>query len=247
MTDYVLKISSYRGIVPGATHLRGRVEEPYPESCHGGMSYNASSARGEYSCAKGHIIPRRIEWDVEEPWTEKEIRRFSARKFEADGPGQFASRRHLINVAIGRFCGYYLPRWFEEKPVIGQPGDRLYYHWLPGMVLLESFTEEERKRRDGLPLPGDLLVEIPAIRRRVFYVTVMREPGKPGRGTGLLLGPYRFRDDAEADVELGRKLGGEIDQFAHFYGFGVTGLELRKGIPLPQGSLNAKRDERRVS
>ena len=42
------------------------------------------------------------------------------------------------------------------------PGDRLYYHWLPGMVLPESFTDEERKRADGLPLPGDLIAEIPA-------------------------------------------------------------------------------------
>ncbi|MGB6454804.1 MAG: hypothetical protein WBH47_09980 [Streptosporangiaceae bacterium] len=41
MTDYVLKISSFAGLVSGARHFRGRVEGPHEQSCHGGIMYRA--------------------------------------------------------------------------------------------------------------------------------------------------------------------------------------------------------------
>lgn len=157
MTDYVLKVQSWGGMVPGAKHYRGRVEGPWPKSCHGGTIW---SDRGQ-TCAEGHSLPKRIEWDVDASWTAEHWNRYIALPFDSreDGPGQFLDLKTLIDTAIGRFLGQLPVNGGEEEGEVGQPGDRLYYHWLPQMVLPESFTDEERERRDGLPLPGDLLAE----------------------------------------------------------------------------------------
>jgi hypothetical protein len=160
MTDYVLKISSYAGLVAGARHYRGRVEGPHPKSCHGGTVFHGST--GKTTCAEGHEIPKQVTWDVEEPWTEERYQRYAAEHFEGDGPSQFLTKRRVVEVAVLRFAGSAQRRWFEEEPVVGEAGDRLFYHWEPWQVLPESFTDEERAHRDELPLPGDLLAEIPA-------------------------------------------------------------------------------------
>jgi hypothetical protein len=160
MTDYTLHISSFGGLVPGARHYRGRVEGPYPESCHDGTMW---SDLGQ-ACYQGHQLPRRVEWEVDASWTAERWERWKAMPFEkrGAGPGQFSDKRALIETAVKRFLGQLPVEGGEEEGEPGKPGDRLYYHWLPGMVLPESFTDEERERRDGLPLPGDLLAEIPA-------------------------------------------------------------------------------------
>jgi hypothetical protein len=52
-----------------------------------------------------------------------------------------------------------------------------------------------------------------------FYVTV-RDAGK----VGVLLGPYKTKSAAEAQVDRGRRLAIAADPFAFFYAYGVTGV-----------------------
>lgn len=60
MTQYILHVSSYAGLVPGARHLTGRVEGPHPPSCHGSTHYNAPGHRGKTTCDEGHEIPEQV-------------------------------------------------------------------------------------------------------------------------------------------------------------------------------------------
>lgn len=131
MTDYVLKISSFGGMVAGARHFRGRVEGPHPQSCHGGTRFNAPEARGKTICHEGHEIPKRVTWDVDAFWTEERHERWAAGHFEGDGPGQFLTEEDLIQAAISRFRWEREPLWFEEKYPRPEPGDRLYLRYLP--------------------------------------------------------------------------------------------------------------------
>ena len=66
-----------------------------------------------------------------------------------------------------------------------------------------------------------------------FYVTV-----KDGARTGVLLGPYGSRSDAEAHVDLGRRLAGQVNDRAVWYAYGVTRVVMRPGAELPVGKLN---------
>jgi hypothetical protein len=128
MTDYVLHISSYAGIVPGARHYRGRVEGPHPVPCHGGTVFNAPRSRGKWTCTEGHELPVREEWDVEAAWTEERFNRWDYRHFEGAGPGQFLSEQAVIDAAVRRFSGQDPVQWWEHPGVVpGQPGDRLLY------------------------------------------------------------------------------------------------------------------------
>ena len=78
-----------------------------------------------------------------------------------------------------------------------------------------------------------------------FYVTV-REAGHAGtlRTTvkdagrfGLLLGPYSAREDAEADVNLGRRLAQTVNDRAIWYAYGAARLTRTPGKELPAGIL----------
>ena len=128
MTDYELHISSYKGVVPGAKHFRGRVTGPHPVSCHGGTVFNAPEHRGVTTCQQGHVLPERDEWDVEAAWTEERFNRWDARHFEGDGPGQFLTEARVILAARRRFLGLDPVQWWEHPGVVaGQPGDRLLF------------------------------------------------------------------------------------------------------------------------
>lgn len=131
MADFVLEISSFEDIVPGARHYRGRVKGESPRSCHGSMSYNDPEHRGAWSCSEGHELPERAEWDVEAAWTEERYERYAARQFEGDGPGQFSGEAEVIEAAVRRFTGQDPARWWEDAPVTGQPGDRLFCGFVP--------------------------------------------------------------------------------------------------------------------
>jgi hypothetical protein len=67
----------------------------------------------------------------------------------------------------------------------------------------------------------------------VFYVTSQR-----GSRTALLLGPYSTGADALTDVDAGRDLACQVDEFAWFDGYGVTQVTARPGRVLPRGKLN---------
>lgn len=81
MTDYILHVTSFRGLAPGAVHYRGQVKGPRPQSCHGGTRHGnwnlpeGDPRRGKTTCEKGHLIPGRVEWDVERPMTSDMIKR----------------------------------------------------------------------------------------------------------------------------------------------------------------------------
>jgi hypothetical protein len=172
MTDYVLKVSSYGGIVPGATHYRGRVEGPHPESCHGSMTYNAPESRGKWTCEQGHELPRRADWAVEAPWSEGRYERYSAKQFEGDGPEQFKDQQKVIETAVKRFTGELVHNWWEDKHVPGQPGDRLF---LGFVARDESEIDVAWGRLMGTVPHGTLLAEIPADSKEEAH------DGEPGR------------------------------------------------------------------
>jgi hypothetical protein len=159
VTDYVLKISSYGGLVAGARHYRGRVEGPHPKSCHGAMSYNAPESRGKWTCSEGHEIPGQREWDVEAGWTEERYSRWANKSFEGDGPQQFLDQAKLIEAAAKRFSGELPRNWWEEEPEAGKPGDRLFLDFVPRDP---AEIDEEWGRIMGTPPYGSLLAEIPA-------------------------------------------------------------------------------------
>jgi len=68
-----------------------------------------------------------------------------------------------------------------------------------------------------------------------FYVTIRR-----GERTGLLLGPYKTKDEADPNVDRARKAAEEIDSWAGFDAFGVTRVQMKLGASLPIGKLNGR-------
>ena len=66
-----------------------------------------------------------------------------------------------------------------------------------------------------------------------FYVTV-----KDGPRTGILLGPYGSKSEAEGNVDLGRKLARQVNDRAIWYAYGVTRVVMLPGAALPIGKLN---------
>jgi hypothetical protein len=64
---------------------------------------------------------------VEASWPESRYDRWAAQSFDGPGPTQFATEAAVILAAASRFDGTFPARWWEEKPVVGQPGDRLLY------------------------------------------------------------------------------------------------------------------------
>jgi hypothetical protein len=217
MTDYELHVSSYGGLVFGAHHFYGRVNGPNPEPCHGNrLRYNAPESRGKCTCDEGHVIPARVEWTVEAGWTEDRYNRYSAEHFEGDGPDAFRDEMELLATAVKRFRGEIPHHWWEGKPTVGRPGDRLYYGHVadPGA----GMTQPDRS-----PLPpwGSVLAEIPPDDR----------PCPEGRSNPARLARWvrdnvpntRIREDGEAEVAM---TGGEIydlllDAVDRFYHHGA--------------------------
>lgn len=140
MTQYILHISSYDGLVPGACHYRGRVEGPHPESCHGGTRYSG----GKVTCFKGHELPERVEWDVEAAWSEARYERYAACHFEGDGPGQFISQKDVMDRAMVVFLDG-CSDWWAQKVDPAEQGDELWYGWV----------NPEGGQFDDLTDPGD--------------------------------------------------------------------------------------------
>jgi hypothetical protein len=121
---FELHITNYGGLVAGARHRRGRVVGEHPRSCHGGTVFRG--ATGKTTCAEGHELPDRIEWDVEAPWSEARHRRWAARRYEDAGPAQYTDEAELVRDAIGRFLGLLTCRRWEEQVPAAKPGDELY-------------------------------------------------------------------------------------------------------------------------
>lgn len=125
MAQYILHISSFGGLVPGASHYRGRVEGPHPESCHGGRVYNAPGHRGKTICDQGHELPGQVRWDVEAAWSQEHHDRWAAVHFEGDGPQQFTSEKDVIDRAMIQFLDG--SDGLCEKVDPAQEGDELWY------------------------------------------------------------------------------------------------------------------------
>lgn len=177
MTDYILTISSFSGIVYGATHYRGTVRGPHPRSCHGGEIFHGwdGPLKGKTTCSQGHEIPRQDEWDVDADWTEDMYTRWAAGRFEADGPAQFRDVGYLIDTAVRRFRGEIPERHRRLAPAIaGRPGDRLF---LGFVSTLENPPDEEWALARGYPVAyGALLAQIPDQEGR--------DDGPEGQGPG---------------------------------------------------------------
>lgn len=127
MTDYILKISSWDLV--GGTHYYGRAEGPSPRPCHG----NSTIFKGGLTvCSQGHALPRRVEWQIQQPWTAEDYVRYHDRRFEPPSPDQFSSKQELLRVAAGRFTGEIIQRPEDEVqlPDAVQPGDRLWHGWV---------------------------------------------------------------------------------------------------------------------
>lgn len=125
MTQYVLHISSYGGLVPGAVHCRGRVEGPHPKPCHGNRTHHDGY---KTVCDEGHELPGQVRWDVEAAWTVERHDRWAARDFEGDGPQQFDSKRDVMDRAVIQFLdGSDFPC---EKVDPAAEGDELWYGWI---------------------------------------------------------------------------------------------------------------------
>lgn len=126
MTNYALRISTYAGTVPGATHYRGRVTGEHPKSCHGGQIYNGP-VKGQWACDRGHALPSRAEWDVEASWTPERYERWADHDFEGPGPAQFSDEEDVLRTAAARFLGQLPQQWFEEAVPEPGPGDKLWH------------------------------------------------------------------------------------------------------------------------
>ncbi len=66
-----------------------------------------------------------------------------------------------------------------------------------------------------------------------FYVSVMDH----GR-SGMLLGPYATKADAESEVRAGKRLAEQVNSRAFWYAYGVTRVVMQPGAALPEGKLN---------
>lgn len=130
MTQYILNVTSYSGIVAWATHYRGHVEGPHPDSCHGNTRFNAPDARGRTTCEQGHDIPDRVKWDVEQAWSHERLERYLAACSKAlrddsrqpDGPGQFDTEKDVIDRAIVQFLD-----GMEQVNDPAEEGDELWF------------------------------------------------------------------------------------------------------------------------
>lgn len=263
MTDYVLEVRSFAGIVPGARHFKGMVKGPRPEPCHGGtITHHGASGplQGKTTCGAGHVMPEKTEWEVEATWDEARYDRYAAAHFEGDGPGQFTDERKLFEAARARFLGETGERgWWEPRHVPGEPGDRLYYQCLPGAVLLLEEEKDEywlgvdrQRRAGGLPVHGDLIAEVPQAEDGPrFYVTAVRSAARAATGeqvTGRLLGPYRTRAEAEGLVDDARRLAVRHDPATEFDAFAVSKVArpVRSGEWAP-GLLNIRLEAERAA
>ena len=145
MTQYILHVSSYAGIVPWAVHFKGRVEGPRTESCHGGTIFNAPDARGQTTCEQGHVIEdKQVKWDVEADWTEARHERWAAAHYNGDGPQQFLTEREVIDRAVVQFLDGSAYPCEEVEPA--QEGDELWFgHIDPevGEVDLDAINDPE--------------------------------------------------------------------------------------------------------
>jgi hypothetical protein len=133
MSDYILHISSFEGLVPGARHFRGRVEGEHPKSCHGGTVFHGwdGPLKGKTTCAEDHILPEQVRWVVEAPWTEERYQRWIAAKFEGPGPEQMTTEQEVIDVAVQRFLGQLpVQDWENPATTPGDPGDKLWAGWV---------------------------------------------------------------------------------------------------------------------
>jgi hypothetical protein len=122
MTQFILHISNYNGLVPGTWHFRGRVEGPHPQSCHGGSRYNAPEARGKTVCEEGHELPEQVKWDVEAEWTEERRDRWAAGNFEGPSPQQFDTEEAVLDRAMIQFL--------DGSGGLCEEGDELWYGWI---------------------------------------------------------------------------------------------------------------------
>ena len=66
-----------------------------------------------------------------------------------------------------------------------------------------------------------------------FYVSV-----RDGNHSGLLLGPYTTKADAESDIPTGRKIAKRVNSRAIWYAYGVTRVVMQPGAALPKAKLN---------
>lgn len=134
MTQYILTVSSYAGLVPWARHFKGRVEGPHPEPCHGNSTiFNPPEHRGKTVCAEGHELPKQVKWDVEAAWSEARHERYLAESAKAlreglpgpDGPGQFDTEKAVVDRAIVQFLD-----GLEHVNDPAVEGDELWYGYV---------------------------------------------------------------------------------------------------------------------
>lgn len=131
MTQYIVNVSSFEGLVPGASHYRGRVQGPSPGSCHGGTRMGGTKS-GKTECFEGHVLPDRVEWDVEAAWSEERHRRWGAKHYEDAGPQQFGSTKEVLDRATEQFLDGSggEDRWWETDVKPAEEGDELWYGWI---------------------------------------------------------------------------------------------------------------------
>lgn len=106
--QYILHVSSYKDIVPWATHFKGHVEGEHPRPCHGNSTHHRD---GGVFCDDGHKLPEQVRWDVEADWSDARMERYLAACSKAlrndertpDGPAQFDTEKDVIDRAVMQF------------------------------------------------------------------------------------------------------------------------------------------------
>lgn len=142
MTQYILHVTSFSGLVPGARHFRGRVEGPHPGPCHGNRTHHNGTT---VTCDEGHVLPKQVRWDVEAAWSQERHDRWAAAHFEGDGPQQFTSKKDVIDRAMIQFLdGSDDPC---EKVEPAEEGDELWFGYVDpdgGPVDLDTIDDTDK-------------------------------------------------------------------------------------------------------
>jgi hypothetical protein len=142
--------------VPWSVHTKGVVRGPHPGPCHGNIHFNADGT-GRYTCSEGHVIPKQIEWQVEEPWSEERFERWADKDFEGDGPSQFRSEGEMVQAAIARFMGWLPTLSHEHEIPPREPGDRLFLGYKPYRPDEDVYPDGDGQliaTYTGDPMPG---------------------------------------------------------------------------------------------
>lgn len=223
-------MSEYVTVAETAKLVRTALKEAFPGVK---FSVRSTSYSGGSSVRAGWTDgPQVAEVDkVVQPLTEGYRSRYIFTEREFSDEYRASLERAVVFLAgeTGPFDGNrrydfgIIPEGEEAGRAYEDYGNTLVWHLSKAdPEVLESALRREAKRR-----AGNTLIRFNAEHaedRTGFYVTVA-----DGGKAGALLGPYAAREDAEADVPLGKRLAEAVNDRAVWYAYGVTKVTMKPG------------------